>query len=335
MKPIHHAIVALALALGGTAPARADVKDGVDAWTRGDYAAAVAQWQGPAGAGDPDALFNLAQAYRLGRGVAPDPARARDYYEQAAANGHVRAADNLGLMLFQEGQYDRAMPYIRTAAGRGDPRAQYVLGLAHFNGNIAERDWIRGYALMTLANAAGLPQAATALQQMDRHVPLGDRQQAQALAADLQREADGRRAVELAAVDLVRSPGLTVEPTSRLPRPVDSASLPPSNAAGMTRLATAEAARVEPKAPTPAAAAPVPSDEGPWRVQLGAFGVRGNAERLWTQLARREVLAGKRAFYVPGKTLTRLLAGGFASQAEAQAACNALKRDRQPCLVTR
>ena len=51
------------------APALAGVKEGVDAWTRGDFAGAIREWQGPAAAGDADAQFNLAQAYKLGRGV--------------------------------------------------------------------------------------------------------------------------------------------------------------------------------------------------------------------------------------------------------------------------
>ena len=33
-------------------PATADVKTGVDAWARGDYAAAIAEWRSPAAAGD-------------------------------------------------------------------------------------------------------------------------------------------------------------------------------------------------------------------------------------------------------------------------------------------
>jgi TPR repeat protein len=122
------------------APALADVKAGVDAWTAGDFTRAVVEWQGPAAAGDADALFNLAQAYRLGRGVEVDNARARKLYEEAARLGHVKAADNYGLMLFQEGEQDKAMPLIKAAAERGDPRAQYVLGLSHFNADYAPRD---------------------------------------------------------------------------------------------------------------------------------------------------------------------------------------------------
>lgn len=152
----------LASAIAGMAmatPALADVKAGVDAWTTGDYAAAVREWSGPAARGDADAQFNLAQAYRLGQGVARDMAQAEALYAKAAAQGHVRAADNYGLILFQDGRREQALPYIEAAAGRGDPRAQYLLGIAHFNGDLVAEDWRRAYALVTLANSTGLPQA--------------------------------------------------------------------------------------------------------------------------------------------------------------------------------
>ena len=143
--------------------ALADVNDGVAAWERGDYETAVAEWRGPAGQGDADAQFNLGQAYRLGRGVEQNTRQAEVYYAKAAAQGHLKAADNLGLLLFQNGRREEAMPYVVDAAERGDPRAQYLLGIAHFNGDLVARDWVRAYALITLANAAGLPQAASAM----------------------------------------------------------------------------------------------------------------------------------------------------------------------------
>lgn len=188
------------------APAWADVKAGVDAWTAGDFSRAVVEWQGPAAAGDPDALFNLAQAYRLGRGVEVDNARARRLYEQAAALGHVKAADNYGLMLFQEGEQERAMPMVRAAAERGDPRAQYVLGLSHFNADYAPRDWVRAYALMTLASGSGLPQARDALAQMDNYVPQAQRSAAQSLARELEAGAKAQRSAELASAELAARP---------------------------------------------------------------------------------------------------------------------------------
>ena len=114
---------ALALA---AAPAMADVKAGVDAWSRGDFAAAVAAWQGPAARGDADAEFNLAQAYRLGRGVKTDMAMAEALFGKAAAQGHIHASDYYGLLLFQRGERAKALPFITAAADRGEPRAQYL-----------------------------------------------------------------------------------------------------------------------------------------------------------------------------------------------------------------
>ncbi|MDE0945777.1 MAG: hypothetical protein OSA39_02875, partial [Sphingobium sp.] len=58
--------------VGLAVPAMADVKAGVDAWQQGDYAKAVGEWRPLALAGDPDAQFNMGQAYKLGRGVQPD-----------------------------------------------------------------------------------------------------------------------------------------------------------------------------------------------------------------------------------------------------------------------
>jgi cell division septation protein DedD len=201
------------LALLCATPALADVKAGVDAWSLGDYAAAIGQWRGPAAAGDADAQFNLAQAYKLGRGVKQDMAMAEALFAKAAAQGHMQASDNYGLLLFQRGQRAQAMPYIRAAADRGDPRSEYLLGIAHFNGDNVPKDWVRAYALVSLAQQGGLAQAASALTQMDQHVPLEQRQAAVALSAELASQAEATRARQMAAVDL----GATVQPGSSTP----------------------------------------------------------------------------------------------------------------------
>lgn len=166
-------------------PAIADVKAGVDAWSRGDFALAVSEWREPAEKGDPDAQFNLGQAYSMGRGVEVDLARAETLFAAAAASGHVRAADNFGLLLFQRGERERAMPYVIAAAGRGDPRAQYYLGTAHFNGDLAAKDWPRAYALALLASEAGLKQADPTLATMRTYLSPDQIQRAQALALEL------------------------------------------------------------------------------------------------------------------------------------------------------
>ena len=178
-------LIALFAAPALTSPASAGVKEGVDAWQAGNYAKAITEWRGPAQAGDADAQFNLAQAYKLGRGVPLDLKLAQDWYQKAADQGHEQAQTNLGLILFQNGDRKGAMPWIQKASDRNEPRAQYVLGTAYFNGDLVSRDWVKAYALMTRAAASGLPQAATSLSQMDQYMPLAQRQQGIALAKEM------------------------------------------------------------------------------------------------------------------------------------------------------
>ncbi len=339
--------IAARVAQGGMAalglfavPAFADVKAGVDAWSSGDFNRAVVEWQGPASAGDPDALFNLAQAYRLGRGVEIDNVRARKLYEQAASLGHVKAADNYGLMLFQEGEQAKGMPLIKAAAERGDPRAQYVLGLSHFNADYAPRDWVRAYALMTLANGAGLPQARDALGQMDKYIPQGQRVQAQSLARELEAGARSQRSTDLAAAELGTRPA--AQAPASAPVPVVAAAMQPAAAQLPAPRPVASPPAPKPAAGLTLASAPQPAPkpaiqpvrkQGRWRVQLGAFGVAGNADRLWGQVASKAALRGTTKTLLPSGGLTRLLATGFSSEAEASRACAALKSEGRACVV--
>ena len=158
------------------------VKAGVE-HGRGNYNEALADWRPLAEKGDPDAQINLAQAYKLGRGVPVDLKQAESLYAKAAAQGHPEAQANLGIILFQNGDQARSMPYIIKAAQSGDARAQYIYGTALFNGDYLKKDWPRAYAMMTKAAAAGLPQAAQSLSKMDGFIPASQRQQGIALAS--------------------------------------------------------------------------------------------------------------------------------------------------------
>lgn len=375
-------LIGTALALLWGASASADVKSGVDAWSRGDYAGAVHEWQGAAAAGDPDAMFNLGQAYRLGRGVQQNSAKAEELYARAAAKGHLQAADTYGLMLFQDGRHEAAIPYLQDAVRRGDPRADYLLGIAHFNGDTVPKDWVRAYALVTLANEHSLPQAAAALAQMDRYIPLAQRQQAQGVAVQLEEQANAARGQALAAVDLGTrastpppSP-VTLAQSSSAGAPHALAAVVVSPSVAAARAALAEARRAsgtenpaeagasfarrasrtdvavaaEPKpspkttalapsaarvtAPTVAAKPRAASSSGPWRLQLGAFAVHANADKLWTQLGGRGELAGKTMMKVPAGAVVKLEVAGYASRAVAEEACRSLKSAGHDCLVT-
>lgn len=171
------------------APASAGVPEGAAKWLDGDFAGAVSEWRVPAAAGDPDAEFNLGQAYKLGRGVPTDMNRAIDLYTRAAGKGHQRAIANIGLLLLQQGRTKAAMPHIQRAAAAGDPKNQYALGIALFNGDGLPKDHVQAYAWMQRSSAAGLPQAATALAEIGKYLNESERKGDLALAGSPVREA--------------------------------------------------------------------------------------------------------------------------------------------------
>lgn len=368
----------------GTVPATADVKGGVDAWSRGDFDAAIREWRDPAAKGDPDAQFNMAQAYKLGRGVPQDLAKAEQLFAKASAQGHLEAGDNLGLILFQRGEKARALPYIQSASGRGDPRAHYILGLAYFNGDGVTKDWERAYALMSLAQQANLPQAVGALSQMDQHISLEQRQRSVALASSISADADATRLRQIAAADLAVTGGSqmgsgrgtlkpftpakpvqvptgadyargavppvasilkTDTPQARKPvPPLASAVPPPEKPKAKAKPATPKPApskvAASPSVPKPAASTspaqkPAAAASGPWRLQLGAFAIRSNADGLWNRVKSRPEVAGRTKLMLPTGRVTRLMVEGYPDQSSAQAACGTMKRGGFECLVTR
>lgn len=336
------AVVAGALLASGGVAAAQTVKAGVDAWQRGDFAAAVAAWRPLAQAGDGDAAFDLAQAYKLGRGVPVDLAQARQFYGQAARAGHVQAAANYGLLLFQDGDRKSAMPWIVKAAEGGDPRAQYVYGTALFNGDLIARDWPRAYAMMTRAAAAGLPQATTSLAQMEQFVSAADRQKGAQLASTLAAQpvpAIGRQMVTggsgptIAArapvqpvVATPASPPAPVlaantAPASRPPAPPRPAAAPKPVAAPKPAKPEAVAAQTRP--------APAPAAGGRWQVQLGAYDSEAAARGVWAKIGAR--LHGAAPRYERAGAFVRLRTGGFADHAAADRACAAARPT--PCFA--
>lgn len=315
-------------------PASADVKAGVDAWQQADFARALSIWRPLAVAGDADAQFNMGQAYKLGRGVPVDLTIAGDWYRRAADQGHEKAQDNYGLILFQQGQRELAMPYIRRSADRGEPRAQYLLGTALFNGEYGPKDWVQAYALMSAAASAGLPQAQQSLAQMDSYIPEDQRRDGRQLALAMQQGKARSTPTGASATTPVKS-AAQLRP---VPKPVQSAPVPPS------RVASAPASAPAPTpAPSPApakpvmqpAAAPVAAPAtGLWRIQLGAFSQDAGARTLWQRLSAKVAdLAPYQPFYVKADGLTRLQAGPLGSQADATRLCARVKASGADCLI--
>lgn len=308
-RPLLAACAATALLLlgaqAGIGAAPSDVKAGVDRWMRGDYPGAIAQWRPLAEAGNADAQFNLGQAYKLGRGVPANAATAQSWYQKAARQGHEQAQVNVGLLLYNGGRRQEAMPWIRKAVELGDPRAQYILGTELFNGDLVARDWPRAYALMLRAADGGVPPAADNLNSMERFIPAEQRRQGVALAQRMGRPA---------------GPGGMK--TNLFPSAAVAAATPRSAQVK----ATGPAPRRPAASPAPAAAG------GRWRVQLGAFGSAANAQRAWAGLKGKVgALGSLQPNYVAAGAVTRLQAGPLAGRAAADRVCAAAKAAGAAC----
>jgi len=279
------------------APASAQsVKAGIDAWQRGDYVGAVAIWRPLAEAGDPDASFNMGQAYRLGRGVLVDLATAQTWLERSAEKGHVDAQTTLGLLLFQNGNQAAGLKWLKGAAENGDPRAMLVYGTALYNGDGVPQDPVLGYAYVSRSAAQGLEPARNTLQQMDDIMPLEQRKKGVALAMQK-------------AKTQQRETGAEAKPAPRpqTVRPARSAISP---------------------APAQKSA---PVETGAWRIQLGAFSQRSSAEALFRRLSGSSPVAGRRQFLIAAGSVTRLQVGPFPSKSAAAAACSSLSSRGQAC----
>lgn len=330
--------------------AHADIVEANDAYHRGDFDTAVKEYRRLALTGDPVAQYNLGQAYKLGRGVPLDLNQALDWYKRAADHSPplAEAQDAYGLLLFQTGKRQESIVYLQQSANRGDPRAQYVLGTAYFNGDLVAKDNVRAYALMTRASASGnLPKASEALATMDNYIPLDERQRGLAMAREMELATQNQ---QLATLDPHNGPAASKTPTR-----VRNEDIPASAAAGVTYTPTPAPTMSMPKLPPihpkkpakpvepivttpPAAEVNVhPSHavaSGRWRVQLGAFGDQVNAQHYGEALlAKDPSLNDMKFFLVNAGSVTRLQVGPLGSKADAEHLCATLKARGQACLV--
>jgi TPR repeat protein len=291
--------LALLAGLLAAAPARADVEAGVRAFQAGDYRTAIDEWRVDAAEGNANALFNLGQAYRLGRGVAVDLDQAETYYERAADAGHPAALGNLATLYYFSKKPPRvadAVSWWEAGARAGDPRSQYILGAMTFNGDPVEKDVPTAYAWTWAAAEAGLEEAKTALDTMRPYVDEADRDAAEARALGMMTE------------------GGQAYWRTQLP-------------------ADAVASLNEP------VAAPAPVAGPAWHINLASMASREDAETtrrslmaahggLLAHLPLRIVRAEQ-----AGRTYFRLQAGRFDTAAAAQAQCDGMKAGGLDCFV--
>lgn len=196
-------LLCLGLLFGGKTSAIADMLDGAAAYERGDYLCAMEEWLPYAARDDANALYNLGQLYRRGKGVEPDLERAEYYYLKAAELNNVLAQNNLGTMYYFSpspiGNVEKAIHWWNKAARNGHAPAQHSIGLLYLNGYHIPKDQVKAYAWLYLSAQANLEQAIAV-----------EKQLASMMTPD---QIAAARDLALTLLETEKSPGTTVLPS--------------------------------------------------------------------------------------------------------------------------
>jgi uncharacterized protein len=128
-----------------------------------DYAKAR-EWYEKAAANDyAAAMSNLGALYEHGQGVPQDYAKAREWYEKAVAKDYALAMSNLGMMLGNgEGvsqDYAKARELLEKAAAKGNAMAMHNLGVFYENGFGVPQDFVKAHEWFEKAAANDFPDA--------------------------------------------------------------------------------------------------------------------------------------------------------------------------------
>lgn len=156
-------LAAIMLAITSAANA-GQFEDGLAAYDRKDYAAALKLFQPLAKQGNVHAQTNLGAMYANGHGVPQDYAEAMKWYSFAAKQNNPLALFSVGQLHF----YGRGVPknqveamkWWRQAADRGYAFAQFNLGLSYAKGVGVEKDMIEAHKWIALAGTRGHERSA-------------------------------------------------------------------------------------------------------------------------------------------------------------------------------
>ena len=137
------------LTLSWTGAAYADTHAGIEAYKRGDYAAAWEAWAPLASAGDSEAQYFLGHLYAKGEGVAQDYGKALILFRSSANQDYSYGQFALGYVyeygLGVEPDVSEAARWYRSAAKQGNLAAQNNIALMYDHGRGVARNYVQAY----------------------------------------------------------------------------------------------------------------------------------------------------------------------------------------------
>ncbi len=138
-----------------------------------DYAKAIDKYEQAAEAGNPEAMYSLAQLYENGRGVEKDDAKAQELYKQAESQITQYSEEEmpsnwlrvLGMLYVNgygvEQDAEKGVELLTAAAEQEDWYAAAELGKCYYNGQGVEQDYGKAFEYNTLAADHGILRAIT------------------------------------------------------------------------------------------------------------------------------------------------------------------------------
>ncbi len=165
----------------------ADYAKGFDAYSEGDYATALTEWQPLAEQGDRDGQFGLGLLYANGWGVELNDDEALKWYRFAVEQGHAEAAYNLAVMCANgwgvPQSDDEAFKWYSIAAEGGFTTAQISLGKMYAIGFGAPQDNVQAHKWYNIAAMLDDYNAEFERDEMARMMSPEDVAEAEELAA--------------------------------------------------------------------------------------------------------------------------------------------------------
>lgn len=327
----------------------------IDRYNVGDFRSAIEQWEQLARMGNPDALFNLGQIYRMGNGVDMDMAKVEYFYRRAAQSGHMEAQNNLAsLYFFGEEDTSRrgeALTWWRLAARHGHGQSQYMLAVLHYNGEHLPKDNIQAFAWVVLAREAGVEAALVAERVMRRTLSVNEMTQGRLLSRGLLETPLNNRSYNVNIPDPM---GVINEfPITPPSLVTDAPQSPPSPPAPPSATMASSAAISSPRTPPPPPAAPtlpvsqqhqqpVAQESGRftgWSLQMGSFRSVQNANALYARISleQQSLMQGiegqvAKADLAERGIYYRLLLGTFENKAAALEHCQKFKSAGYDCI---
>jgi SPOR domain len=160
------------LILNAAAPASASSpSEAAKAWQEGRLEDAVAIWKILGAKDDRDALYNLGQSARTGRGMLKDSSLAISFYRKALKLGHPKAGEVLGLMLFAvPATKNEGLALLQDAAKTGSPRANFAIAATNLPLAKDTKDIVVLRDQMKIALAGGIDAAKVPLESLEQRL---------------------------------------------------------------------------------------------------------------------------------------------------------------------